>query len=130
MWTLCNKVRDFERRVGKRGSALPHLISSFDPANQSAPPLCPSWQLRPGAPGHPEVQAAIDRAIRTIVASGKAAGTLTADLGLARRYLELGATFVAVGIDVTLLAQAARRLAGEFGLGTESAMSAAGASAY
>jgi len=37
---------------------------------------------------------------------------------------------VAVGIDVTLLAQGARRLAGEFGLGTESAMSAAGASAY
>jgi 4-hydroxy-2-oxoheptanedioate aldolase len=83
-----------------------------------------------GAAGHPEVQAAIERAIRTIVASGKAAGTLTADLALARKYLELGATFVAVGIDVTLLAQAARRLAGEFGLGTESAMSAAGASAY
>jgi len=37
---------------------------------------------------------------------------------------------VAVGIDVTLLAQGARRLAGEFALGTESAMSAAGASAY
>ena len=83
-----------------------------------------------GAPGHPEVQAAIDQAIRTIVASGKAAGTLTADASLARHYLELGATFVAVGIDITLLVQGARRLAGDFGLGTESAMSAAGGAAY
>ncbi len=51
------------------------------------------------------MQAAIEAAIRTIVASGKAAGTLTGDTALARRYLELGASFVAVGIDVTLLAQ-------------------------
>ena len=83
-----------------------------------------------GAPGHPEVQAAIDQAIRTIVASGKAAGTLTGDAKLARHYLELGATFVAVGIDVTLMVQGARRLASDFGLGTESAMSAAGGAAY
>lgn len=69
-----------------------------------------------GKPGHPEVQAAIDKAIKTIVASGKAAGTLTSDTTLARHYLALGATFVAVGIDVVLLTQAARKLAGEFGL--------------
>ncbi len=83
-----------------------------------------------GNPGHPEVQAAIEGAIRTIVASGKAAGTLTGDASLARRYLELGATFVAVGIEVTLMVQAARKLAGDFGLGTDAAMMAAGASAY
>ena len=83
-----------------------------------------------GAPGHPEVQAAIDKAIRTIVASGKAAGTLTGDPNLARHYLELGASFVAVGIDVSLLAQATRRLAEEFGIGTLTSMSVAGASAY
>jgi 4-hydroxy-2-oxoheptanedioate aldolase len=70
-----------------------------------------------GRPGHPAVQAAVDDAIRRIVASGKAAGTLTADPPLARRYFEMGASFVAVGIDVTLLAQATRRLAAEFGLG-------------
>jgi 4-hydroxy-2-oxoheptanedioate aldolase len=70
-----------------------------------------------GNPGHPEVQAAIEQAIATIVASGKAAGTLTGDVAAAKRYLELGARFVAVGIDITLLAQASRRLAGEFGLG-------------
>ena len=83
-----------------------------------------------GNPGHPEVQAAIDGAIKTIAASGKAAGTLTGDPTLARRYLELGARFVAVGIDITLLAQATRRLAAEFGLGADAAMGAAGASAY
>lgn len=69
-----------------------------------------------GNPTHPEVQAAIDAAVRTIVASGKAAGTLTGDAALARRYLSLGASFVAVGIDVTLLAQATRRLAADFEL--------------
>jgi 4-hydroxy-2-oxoheptanedioate aldolase len=69
-----------------------------------------------GRPGHPEVQAAVDDAIGRIVACGKAAGTLTADAALARRYFELGASFVAVGIDVTLLAQATRRLAADFGL--------------
>jgi 4-hydroxy-2-oxoheptanedioate aldolase len=83
-----------------------------------------------GRPGHPDVQAAIDAAIKTIVASGKAAGTLTGDTALARRYLELGASFVAVGIDVTLLAQGTRKLAAEFGFGSDDAMSAAGAAAY
>ena len=68
-----------------------------------------------GNAGHPDVLAAIERAITTIVASGKAAGILQTDATLAKRYLELGATFVAVGIDVSLLAGAARRLAKDFG---------------
>ena len=67
-----------------------------------------------GQPGHPEVQAAIEAAMRTIVASGKAAGTLTSDQKLARRYLQLGCTFVAVGVDVLLYAGAARKLAADF----------------
>jgi len=84
-----------------------------------------------GNAGHPEVQAAIEQAIRTIVASGKAAGTLTGDATLARRYLALGATFVAVGIDVTLLAQATRRVARDFGLaGGPDAAAAAPPAAY
>ena len=83
-----------------------------------------------GRADRPEVQQAIEDAIRRIVASGKAAGTLTGDPKLARRYLELGASFVAVGIDVTILAQGTRRLAEEFGVGTLTSMSTAGASAY
>ncbi|MBY4945449.1 4-hydroxy-2-oxoheptanedioate aldolase [Cupriavidus respiraculi] len=67
-----------------------------------------------GRPGHPDVQAMIERAMATIIASGKAAGTLTSDPALARRYLELGCTFVATGVDVLLYAGAARKLAADF----------------
>jgi 4-hydroxy-2-oxoheptanedioate aldolase len=67
-----------------------------------------------GKPTHPEVREAIEAAMRTIVASGKAAGTLTSDPALARRYLELGCTFVATGVDILMFANAARKLAREF----------------
>ncbi|MBK3816911.1 MULTISPECIES: 4-hydroxy-2-oxoheptanedioate aldolase [Paraburkholderia] len=67
-----------------------------------------------GKPGDPEVQNAIEAAMRTIIASGKAAGTLTSDPVLARRYLELGCTFVATGVDILMFANAARKLAREF----------------
>lgn len=75
--------------------------------------LAASMGLR-GQPFHPEVQAAIEGAIRTIVKSGKAAGTLMSDPKVARRYLELGATFVATGVDVLVFANAARQLAADF----------------
>ena len=67
-----------------------------------------------GRPDHPEVQAAIERAMAIIVASGKAAGTLTSDPALARHYLALGCTFVATGVDVLVYANAIRRLAVDF----------------
>ncbi|TFF13593.1 4-hydroxy-2-oxoheptanedioate aldolase [Pseudomonas sp. BCA14] len=67
-----------------------------------------------GNPGHPDVQAAIETAIRRIVQSGKAAGILSADETLARRYIELGATFVAVGVDTTVLMRGLQALAGKF----------------
>jgi 4-hydroxy-2-oxoheptanedioate aldolase len=67
-----------------------------------------------GQPDHPEVQAAIERAIATIVASGKAAGTLTSDPALARHYLALGCSFVATGVDVLVYANAIRRLSADF----------------
>lgn len=67
-----------------------------------------------GNPGHPEVQAAIESAMATIIASGKAAGTLTSDPKLAKRYLELGCTFVAVGVDILMFANSARALRAQF----------------
>jgi len=66
-----------------------------------------------GHSGHPEVQAAIEAAIKTITTSGKAAGILTGDVAQARHYLALGCTFVAVGVDVLVYANAARALAAE-----------------
>ncbi|MEP6824793.1 MAG: aldolase/citrate lyase family protein, partial [Ramlibacter sp.] len=70
-----------------------------------------------GNSGHPEVQKAIDSAITRIARTGKAAGILTADEALARHYLALGATFVAVGLDNNLLARATATLAAKFKTG-------------
>jgi 4-hydroxy-2-oxoheptanedioate aldolase len=56
-----------------------------------------------GNPTHPEVQAAIEDGIARILAAGKAPGILMGDEQLARRYLELGALFVAVGVDTSVL---------------------------
>ena len=67
-----------------------------------------------GQAGHPEVQAAIEDAIGRIQAHGKAAGILMDDEQQARRYLALGARFVAVGVDTTLLARSAEALARRF----------------
>ncbi|WOS66411.1 4-hydroxy-2-oxoheptanedioate aldolase [Sinorhizobium fredii] len=67
-----------------------------------------------GKPGAPEVQAAVEAALLRIQSHGKAAGILTGDLALAKRYLELGATFVAIGNDVTLLANATSQLLRDF----------------
>lgn len=67
-----------------------------------------------GNPGHPDVLAAIERAMRVIVAAGKAPGILTPDEKLARRCIELGARFVAVGTDVGLLQRSSQDLAQRF----------------
>lgn len=74
-----------------------------------------------GNPGHPEVQHAIEDAIARIQRAGKAAGILTPDEALARRYLDLGATFVAVGLDTNLLARHTRALAARFKAGATAA---------
>lgn len=57
----------------------------------------------PGQSGHPVVVEAISTAMQRIVASGKAAGILQVDVAQAKTYLDLGATFVAVGVDMVLL---------------------------
>ena len=67
-----------------------------------------------GNPGHPEVQRAIEDAIVRVARAGKAAGILTPDAALAKRYLALGATFVAVGLDTVLLVRATNALINEF----------------
>jgi 4-hydroxy-2-oxoheptanedioate aldolase len=63
---------------------------------------------------HPQVQAAIEDAIRRLVAAGKPSGILTGDEPLARRYLELGCLFTAVGSDLALLRSSADALARRF----------------
>jgi 4-hydroxy-2-oxoheptanedioate aldolase len=67
-----------------------------------------------GNPGHPDVQAAIEKAVGQIKAAGKPAGVLTGNEEEARRYIEWGFTFVAVGIDTALLRAGADGLAKKF----------------
>lgn len=56
------------------------------------------------------VQDAIRDGLGRIAAAGKAPGILAVEDAVARRYAEWGAQFLAVGIDVVLLAKAARAL--------------------
>ncbi|MCB2002783.1 MAG: 2-dehydro-3-deoxyglucarate aldolase, partial [Rhodoferax sp.] len=67
-----------------------------------------------GNAAHPEVQAAIEDAILRIRKAGKAPGILTADVTLSKRYLELGALFVAVGIDTQILVRGTSALLAQF----------------
>ncbi len=67
-----------------------------------------------GQPAHPDVRAVIEAAIATILQAGKAPGILCTDEALAQHYASLGARFVAVGVDTTLLTQAARALSARF----------------
>ena len=59
---------------------------------------------------HPEVQKAVDDAIRRIRKAGKPAGILATEDALIRRYLELGCSFVGIGLDAALLATATAEL--------------------
>lgn len=63
---------------------------------------------------HPEVQRVIEDAIKRIRACGKAPGILTLDETLARRYMELGSLFTAVGMDMAILARESEKLAARF----------------
>ena len=68
----------------------------------------------PGEPNHPEVRSAIDDAIRCIRTKGKAPGILMLDETRARECLELGALFVAVAMDLQILARGAETAAARF----------------
>jgi len=67
-----------------------------------------------GNPAHPDVQAAIKDAVTRLKAAGKPAGILTGSEDEARRYIEWGYLFVAVGSDIGLLAKNADTLAKKF----------------
>jgi 4-hydroxy-2-oxoheptanedioate aldolase len=67
-----------------------------------------------GERAHKDIMPVIDDAIVRIAKAGKAAGILTDNEENARRWLKCGATFVAVGSDVGLLAKNADALAAKF----------------
>ena len=67
-----------------------------------------------GDPQHPRTQRALQDAGRRLASLGKPAGILAVVEADARRYIEWGYNFVAVGIDTTLLATSADALARSF----------------
>src|SRR5438105_14424199 len=67
-----------------------------------------------GEIANPKVVPMIDDAIRRIRKAGKAPGILTPSESDARRWLDCGALFVAVGADVGILARGAEALAAKF----------------
>jgi 4-hydroxy-2-oxoheptanedioate aldolase len=67
-----------------------------------------------GDPWHPEMQDIIADAFRRIQAAGKAIGILTLDETLARKHVEMGATFIALGTDTNLMLKSTSALAARF----------------
>ena len=67
-----------------------------------------------GQPGHPEVQKAIKYVFDRAKAHGKASGILAPNENDARRYIEWGATFVAVGSDLGVFRSATQALCDKF----------------
>jgi 4-hydroxy-2-oxoheptanedioate aldolase len=66
-----------------------------------------------GIPGHVDdarVTSGMERAIDTIRAAGKWAGTFAADAPTARRWVDAGAQYLSVGVDVGIFAAACREL--------------------
>ncbi|CAE1142688.1 2-dehydro-3-deoxyglucarate aldolase [Serratia rhizosphaerae] len=67
-----------------------------------------------GQPNHPQVQAAIRHIFERAAAAGKPSGILAPAEADARRYLEWGAKFVAVGSDLGVLRGATQALRDRF----------------
>ena len=67
-----------------------------------------------GDQGNPAFRPVVEDAMRRIKAVGNAPGILTGDEALARRCIELGCLFTAVGADSGILARASEQLAAKF----------------
>lgn len=67
-----------------------------------------------GQLSHPEVLTTIESALRRIVATGKAAGILSPIETEARRWIELGVQYIAVGSDLGILARGSDALAARY----------------
>ena len=67
-----------------------------------------------GEPGHPKVKAAVLDAVARAVKAGKPVGLLTGDIGFAAECVAAGAAYVAIGVDVGLLARGSESLLANF----------------
>jgi len=67
-----------------------------------------------GDPWHPEMQTLIAGAFKRIHAAGKGVGILTLDETMARKHIEMGANFIALGTDSNLMVKATSGLLARF----------------
>ena len=67
-----------------------------------------------GNPKHPDVQATIKHVFEVAKTQGKACGILAPIEADAHHYIAMGATFVAVGSDLSLLRNSTQTLADKF----------------
>jgi len=67
-----------------------------------------------GDPWHADMLKLHDDLFRRIHKAGKAIGILTLDEALARKHIEMGASFIAVGTDSNLMVKATSSLAAKF----------------
>lgn len=67
-----------------------------------------------GDPWHPEMEKIIADTFRRIQQAGKAVGILTLDEARAKRHVEMGATFIAVGTDTNLMVKSTSDLLAKF----------------
>lgn len=63
-----------------------------------------------GQAGAPEVQKVVNDTLEKIIASDKAAGILTFDMGLVEQQVKMGVDFIAVSMDVPMLTSSAKTL--------------------
>jgi 4-hydroxy-2-oxoheptanedioate aldolase len=63
---------------------------------------------------HPDVQSAIESAIAKITRANKAVGILSTEPDMIEAYREMGAVFIAIGVDTIALAESARTLASQY----------------
>ena len=75
----------------------------------------------PGQPNHPDVQAAIADGVARILKAGKAPGILATTEEQARKWLNAGVLFVAVGVDTMVLTAAAKALLARYKPGGDAA---------
>jgi len=116
----CRKPRHLARHalVPRRGSdhAVEFALEAFHHRGTRGGSFVPGVFVlgHLGDTAHPDVRGAIDAAIGRIVQTGKVAGILAPVEADARRWLELGCRFVAVGSDVGILARQSEALAAKF----------------
>ncbi|MDR2215399.1 MAG: 2-dehydro-3-deoxyglucarate aldolase [Nevskiaceae bacterium] len=103
-------IAQIETRAGVAQAAQIAAVPGIDGVLIGPADLSASLGHR-GDPDHPQVQEAMQSVVKQALAAGKAVGSLLSDEAMARRYIDLGCTFMAVGVDVSLLAGAARSLA-------------------